>query len=806
MPPPPPTRGMELVAETQKLLDDLDLDDALRVGTTAVATVRAEGDPKHVAEGIRVYVNVLMFREERGEGLKLAQQELAVFKEMGHEWGHAAMLLSIAEIAADRCGMKKRELALKCALEAQDIFERLGDEKMAGTALFVVATVKMLRGVKVHGRKDMKQGVEAAKIALDVFRGLPEQHSMEARCLHLAATCESQLGNLFEAINLSKEALVIWRNLGHRNLEAFELNGMAEWMLEARQPYEALAAATAGMEIFDELANSKSWQGTALGTVVKCLIALRQFQEALDLAQHKLARFREGDDGVNEAAALDCIVAVQLSIGAKKEAVNSAQSVINCIRGLKKSSLPAKKMECHMLHTIASVHLADEEFGKAEKALDESLMAYQGAGQLREQGLVLCTRSKSQLSQHRADDALFTARQALDVFRQAGEQRGEALAWLALTSCHCARGEFSESVSAAMEARTIFADHRMPQAEAETLHMLTQVYMAGGWAGKAVMSAKSALTLLQEYGGGDQLECMISGLVTDAMLLIACEDGPQKPGVELTPAWQKGMQAARDELALARRLGLEDVQHVAKALLNVGRASYMTCQFEAAMAAVTEALHFTQHPSLERARSQVLLLQAQLLCTLGQEDEALGPARKAKELFEKFGDADGEKMVDRILRGEFEPQQTEDQEEKKPRPARKGAGRPSRPVVRHAYEEDRVYQRGGDDDYGSYEETRPAPTPKVEVKEVKAFKGPSLEDLNGKITDVAQSLTGSDEVHGDTPLMDAGLDSLGSVEFQNLLSREFKGVVQLPSTLMFDYPTSKEIASFIHDSMAARRG
>merc|ERR1712226_831135 len=49
----------------------------------------------------------------------------------------------------------------------------------------------------------------------------------------------------------------------------------------------------------------------------------------------------------------------------------------------------------------------------------------------------------------------------------------------------------------------------------------------------------------------------------------------------------------------------------------------------------------------------------------------------------------------------------------------------------------------------------------------------------------------------DTPLMDAGIDSLSAVSFRNDLAKTFE--VELPASLIFDYPDINSITDYVYD-------
>merc|ERR1712064_167596 len=81
-------------------------------------------------------------------------------------------------------------------------------------------------------------------------------------------------------------------------------------------------------------------------------------------------------------------------------------------------------------------------------------------------------------------------------------------------------------------------------------------------------------------------------------------------------------------------------------------------------------------------------------------------------------------------------------------------------------------------------------------------KGLDPKIVNKKIMDLVQNVLASDdEISGDSPFMESGMDSLSSVQLVSEVSREFQ--MSLAPSLVFDFPTVNALTQhLVEESMS----
>lgn len=82
---------------------------------------------------------------------------------------------------------------------------------------------------------------------------------------------------------------------------------------------------------------------------------------------------------------------------------------------------------------------------------------------------------------------------------------------------------------------------------------------------------------------------------------------------------------------------------------------------------------------------------------------------------------------------------------------------------------------------------------------VTGYVAPDPEAVKERIISIVADMSGEGAIEEETPFMDAGIDSLSSVELRTNLQKAFG--VSLPSTVMFNYPTTLSIADYLVEQM-----
>lgn len=225
---------------------------------------------------------------------------------------------------------------------------------------------------------------------------------------------------------------------------------------------------------------------------------------------------------------------------------------------------------------------------------------------------------------------------------------------------------------------------------------------------------------------------------------------------------QRALRPAREAVALARKL--VGKHHLPCALYALGEVQLLGGQGEDALRAAEEADTCYAKDADVQGQAMCLLLCAQAHFICDRISDAERVANDALERFQTSQDDEGEKRAREVI-ASFRKGPTA-------AAALPDIGTIGRLTASTALE--------------AAEKQRPA----LDIADVK--KG---------VLATTQEIAGEEDVDLDTPLMDAGIDSLSAISFAEQLSKKFN--VRLGSQVIFDFPNINAVAEFIVEESQA---
>eukprot|EP00913_Durusdinium_trenchii_P018925 g17783.t1 len=690
--------------------------------------------------------------------------------------------------------------------------------------------------------------LSAATKAMLIYKELGDQQSAaDALKAVIAAISEKALAN-------AQREMENYRKCGDRCGEATMKLAQAAVYLDKNRLQEALRWAMEAQEEF-KASQLPEKEVSAHLVVAKALLAKCDTQEALQTSQRALELAEEVGDMRGEALSLQCLAKDAWSTGRFpseiKEAIDAARKSLTIFR----QSSDYKQQVASML-TVASIHLTEIEpdatfhffpymlLKKANVENDEQKEAlghvkearerYHAIKDLRGEAEALRVKAKAENSMCKRAEALASLREAVELAKRVEDRVAEATYLLETARIELDLMRFEDQATFCM--RALFYDAGDKKGEAKCLREAARMFFLAGYEQDADARGQEALALFQEIE--DQ-----AGEAQTMLLLAEVHAGFGDV--------RRGAQTAEEALQLFK--SIEELLHPKDpkgqydAFSILARVQMLEegGDAEAAATAAEKAYQLVKRsrkgPQLISILLLFIFMSSSLpfspFCRFRLHCSLAGWATRRIEVnaLKLLAEAGVAKLVALAGGEDVEDKSEEEQEflqnifEKAHRAAEMAVDRAadlddrrleagalrtlanaslvcsnSETAEEAAREGLKIAQEVGD---------KPLEASMLcisaEVNMAENYMGKASEqakqalaifrdvrDAEGEEWNLSKNIVG-DDIEMDSPLMEAGMDSLSSVEFRNQVRNLVPGI-NLPASMVFDYPSLKSMTDFIH--------
>mmetsp|Transcript_4166 Transcript_4166/g.12201 ORF Transcript_4166/g.12201 Transcript_4166/m.12201 type:complete len:771 (+) Transcript_4166:93-2405(+) len=732
-------------------LSEEEFDEAERAGREALVFFRELGNKPAVADTLRILISVYIGKEDVTTAQDMILDELERFREIDDLYGEGAMLLTLTELTSDRVGLD----AVHTGTEALGIFVELGDQQMEATTHLAMSNVHRFRSAA-------KQSLEAATASLELYRSTSDKLG-EAKALHSVGAAYGLLDRWSDALKHSKMARAIFQELGATRPDAGEAVSCAAFHEQLRDYASMLQDAEEAMELYSKC-DSQRGQAEAAEVIVKAHKLNGDQDTALTVADQALTRSQEAGHKRGQAKALESLVNLNVEKNLSDEALPLAEQALELHR-----ELGDKAGQATMLYIIADIHQAEQRFGESEQAAQEAIYLMKEMGDVRGEGaVVLNILVNVYRSQGKFAEAINRAVEAQELFRKADDQLGEGDALLVYGILFLEIQQADTAVEWVRQAAEIFQDVSDPRRLMEAYLIQYNIHRQKEEPEPAIGCCKQALAQAQNCKD-KTLEVNVQLCLVQAYFLqlnrYTTTEGSNRSSREFTEPLNQAEKAATQALKLTEKT---ESPRRADALFVMAQVHLIGGKMREAeqVAGQAEALFDT---STDKAGAgYCAALRAQVYVYSGRFQEGLTAAEKALEIATEIQDK------------QLEEQATARLEQIR--------GTPAQPMF---MQQQMVMQ--------SAAEAMPEVSSAIVEEKPKGLDRQQVEDM---LMSMLTEMVGV-QMEADVPFMDAGVDSLMSIEFRSQVNGAFAGL-QLSSTLTFDYPTVRDLTGHIVDKSLAQ--
>mmetsp|Transcript_65924 Transcript_65924/g.204054 ORF Transcript_65924/g.204054 Transcript_65924/m.204054 type:complete len:829 (-) Transcript_65924:89-2575(-) len=762
---------------------------AQKAASNAVTACRDSDDKAALADSLRLAVHVLCCTGKADEGITMAKDELWRFRDAADKTSEAKMTLSLAQAHCAMGTADGVEQALQEVQEALRLFRGQGDKLMVASAQLTSAAVFLEK------RGDMKKRADEAKQAVEeaipIFRELGET-AAEAYAMHLMGCSRALSGTTEGALRAAKEAQALYVKAELKKQAAFELHQAAVWHLKDGDVDDAVAAAREAMDIFEDDLKATNGEAAVVQTLVQAYLTKKEFKEAMKLAKYELDRFAESGNGKGQAACQEMVMLCYVGMNNTGRAMRYAQRAADTLE-----EMGDRKGQGKLLRTMSTLHRANDEHDHALRAAQEALTIFEDLEDTKEQAVTLQARADVYLQKKEQSRALALASEARELYSDAKHVEGEVSALLQLSAAQFAEGDFKKAAASAREAQDKATEVQDQAGEASALKALMEVHVMEKEFDAALRVLGSLLTLVKETGDREEeVNVMIYTCRTLIMQITQKEEEGKSNEKMYKATADKATKMAKDALGVARKL--DSPMTLGTALFTVGQTAMMNGKVPDAMKAADEALKVFGGNGIAQGEAATLALQADIALFSRDIGKARELGEEAVFLFQQIGDAEGEDMawtelerVERVEAEIYEEQMKQEQmrQQFQMQQWAMQSGQMPMPQEEAPAEEAAASAAAG----GGYEA-------KLMKLDIGAGLDPAV--LKGQIMEVTKGLIGYDEdIEYDNPLMESGLTSNTAVLLRDSLTQQLPGV-NLPVTLVFDYPSIQAMSELIMENAA----